>query len=28
MRWYNSHRIKLSLGGVSPDMYRQKLGLI
>ena len=28
IRWYNSHRSKLSQGGVSPDMYRQKLGLI
>ena len=27
-RWYNGHRIKLSLGAVSPETYRQRLGLI
>ncbi|VGG05942.1 Uncharacterised protein [Klebsiella pneumoniae] len=28
IRWYNGHRIKLSLGAVSPETYRQRLGLI
>jgi len=28
IRWYNGYRIKLSLGAVSPETYRQKLGLI
>ncbi|WP_442871258.1 IS3 family transposase [Agathobaculum sp.] len=28
MNWYNSKRIKLSLGGVSPLEYRHKLGLL
>ena len=27
IRWYNEKRIKLSLGGVSPVEYRQRLGL-
>lgn len=26
IRWYNGHRIKLSLGCVSPETYRQMLG--
>lgn len=26
IRWYNDHRIKLSLGAVSPETYRQILG--
>ncbi|WP_342093471.1 IS3 family transposase, partial [Escherichia coli] len=25
--WYNERRIKLSLGAVSPEMYRQQCGL-
>lgn len=28
IRWYNGHRIKLSLGAMSPETYRQRLGLI
>ncbi|HCM4479886.1 TPA: IS3 family transposase [Salmonella enterica subsp. enterica serovar Java] len=28
IRWYNGHRIKLSLGAVSPETYRKRLGLI
>ncbi|MCE1543065.1 IS3 family transposase [Enterobacter hormaechei] len=27
IRWYNERRIKLSLGAVSPAMYRQQLGI-
>jgi transposase InsO family protein/transposase-like protein len=27
IRWYNGDRIKLSLGAVSPETYRQRLGL-
>jgi transposase InsO family protein len=27
IRWYNQHRIKLSLGGMSPVKYRQLLGI-
>lgn len=27
IRWYNQHRIKLSLGGLSPMEYRQHLGI-
>lgn len=27
IRWYNQHRIKLSLGGLSPLEYRQNLGV-
>ncbi|END4907055.1 IS3 family transposase, partial [Salmonella enterica subsp. enterica serovar Newport] len=27
IRWYNERRIKLSLGAVSPEMYRRKLGI-
>ena len=27
IRWYNEHRIKLSLGGLSPVEYRQRLGI-
>nr|MDA3951385.1 IS3 family transposase [Spirochaeta sp.] len=27
IRWYNEKRIKLSLGGVSPVEYRERLGL-
>lgn len=27
IRWYNQHRIKLSLGGRSPLEYRQHLGI-
>lgn len=27
IRWYNQHRIKLSLGGLSPLEYRQFLGI-
>lgn len=27
IRWYNRHRIKLSLGGMSPVEYRQRLGI-
>ena len=27
IRWYNERRIKLSLGAVSPEMYRQQCGL-
>ena len=26
-QWYNQHRIKLSLGGISPAEYRRKLGI-
>jgi hypothetical protein len=26
IRWYNGDRIKLSLGAVSPETYRQMLG--
>lgn len=28
IRWYNQHRIKLSLGGLSPMEYRQHLGIV
>ncbi|MCX2958654.1 MAG: IS3 family transposase, partial [Serratia symbiotica] len=27
IRWYNERRIKLSLGAVSPEMYRHQLGI-
>ena len=27
IRWYNEHRIKLSLGALSPEMYRRQLGI-
>ncbi|ECH9259084.1 IS3 family transposase [Salmonella enterica subsp. enterica] len=27
IRWYNEHRIKLSLGALSPEVYRRQLGL-
>lgn len=27
IRWYNKQRIKLSLGAISPEMYRRQLGL-
>lgn len=27
IRWYNEHRIKLSLGGMSPMEHRQRLGI-
>ncbi|MGM3192951.1 IS3 family transposase [Dickeya dadantii subsp. dieffenbachiae] len=27
IRWYNERRIKLSLGAVSPEMYRRQLGI-
>ncbi|WOX46577.1 IS3 family transposase, partial [Serratia marcescens] len=27
IRWYNERRIKLSLGAVSPEVYRQQLGI-
>jgi len=27
IRWYNEKRIKVSLGGVSPVEYRERLGL-
>ncbi|EER0880962.1 IS3 family transposase, partial [Escherichia coli] len=27
IRWYNAQRIKLSLGTVSPEIYRQQCGL-
>lgn len=27
IRWYNKHRIKISLGGLSPMEYRQRLGI-
>jgi len=27
IRWYNQHRIKISLGGRSPLEYRQYLGI-
>ncbi len=27
LRWYNEHRIKLSLGALSPEMYRRQLGI-
>lgn len=27
IRWYNQHRIKLSLGALSPIEYRQRLGI-
>lgn len=27
IRWYNEKRIKLSLGAVSPEMYRRQLGI-
>lgn len=27
VRWYNQHRIKFSLGGLSPLEYRQYLGI-
>lgn len=27
IRWYNQHRIKLSLGGLSPLEHRQYLGI-
>lgn len=27
IRWYNEHHIKLSLGALSPAMYRQQLGI-
>ncbi|CDZ41430.1 Hypothetical protein NGAL_HAMBI1145_58910 [Neorhizobium galegae bv. officinalis] len=26
-QWYNQHRIKLSLGGISPAEYRRNLGI-
>lgn len=28
IHWYNEHRVKSSLGGMSPLKYRQKLGLV
>ena len=28
LHWYAEKRIKLSLGGLSPDQYRTQLGLI
>ena len=28
IKWYNQKRIKISLGGLSPYEYRQKLGLV
>ena len=28
LKWYKSKRIKVSLGGLSPLEYRQKLGLV
>lgn len=27
IRWYNERRIKLSLGAVRPEMYRQQCGV-
>lgn len=27
IRWYNQHRIKISLGGLSPSEYRRNLGI-
>lgn len=27
IQWYNQHRIKLSLGGISPAEYRRNLGI-
>ena len=27
IRWYNEHRIKMSLEGMSPVKYRQQLGI-
>ncbi|MBD9542270.1 IS3 family transposase, partial [Ensifer sp. ENS04] len=27
IRWYNQHRIKISLGGLSPAEYRRNLGI-
>lgn len=27
IRWYYERRIKLSLGAVSPEMYRRRLGI-
>lgn len=27
IRWYNERRIKLSLGAVSPEMYRSQLDI-
>ncbi|EJZ6323015.1 IS3 family transposase, partial [Salmonella enterica] len=27
IRWYNEHRIKLSPGALSPEMYRRQLGI-
>lgn len=27
IRWYNEHRIKLSLGALSPEMYRRQLSI-
>lgn len=26
IRWYNEQRIKLSLGAISPEIYRRQLG--
>ncbi|PWE53335.1 IS3 family transposase [Metarhizobium album] len=28
IRWYNHHRIKISLGGLSPSEYRRNLGIV
>lgn len=28
IRWYNQHRIKISLGGLSPSEYRRNLGIV
>ncbi|WP_337271293.1 IS3 family transposase, partial [Oryzifoliimicrobium ureilyticus] len=28
IRWYNQHRIKISLGGLSPLEYRRNLGIV
>jgi len=28
IKWYNEKRVKISLGGLSPYEYRQRLGLI
>lgn len=27
IQWFNQHRIKLSLGGISPTEYRRNLGI-